>query len=92
MQEKSKNVPNWVANEKDYRLLFCLVEDEWRECSHNLPKYNNMLLADYLAEMQICIPDYTQFLRIYDDERNLHFEYRCYGGRIRIDVAPWIFD
>lgn len=88
--DAEKNVVGYFPTEKDYQLVFCPVDAgdhyEWRELGHNIPKYNNMLLADYLQDMNICVPDFTQFLRIIDDERNLHFEYRCYGGRVRIDV------
>lgn len=81
-----KNIPDWLPTENDYQLVFCVVDGLWIELGHNLSKYNNITLAEYLQDMNICIPDYTQFLRIIDPERNLHFEYRSYGGRVRIDV------
>lgn len=81
-----KNKIDWFPTENDYELVFVEVDGLWREVSHNVAKYNNMLLCDYLAQIGIQIPDYTQFLRVLDPERNLHFEYRCFGGRVRIDV------
>lgn len=87
-----RNVPNWEPSPDDYQLLFCEVMSEngyeWRECSHNIDQFKDMLLADYLDFMHIHVPDYTQFLRIYDLERDLHIEYRSIGGRVRIDVSP----
>lgn len=89
----TRNIPNWFPSENDYTLVFMEVKDpdgelRWREVSHNLAKYNNMLLAEYLLSVGLYIPDFTQFLRIIDRESNLHFEYRAYGGRVRIDVSP----
>lgn len=78
-----KNLPAWYPTEEDYELVFCEVNGFWRECSHNVPKYKDMLFCDYLAELGICIPDYTQFMRICAPD--YHFEYRAYGGRIRVD-------
>lgn len=84
----SKNVPDWIPSEDDYELVFCEVGNGetgcfWRECSHNIPKYSDMLLSDYLSSLGLCIPDYTQFLRICAPD--YHLEYRAYGGRVRID-------
>lgn len=86
-----KNCPNWVANERDYQLVFMPVLNvvtrnyEYREVGHDIPKFRNMMLADYLSDMGLYIPDYTQFLRIISPE--YHFEYRAYNNaRIRIDV------
>ena len=74
-----RNCPKWVSNEKDYQLVFCEVDGYWRECGHNIPKYANMLLADYLSLMCLSIPDYTQFMRIIAP--NYRFEYRsCVGS------------
>lgn len=88
----TKNVPDWFPTDSDYELVFMEVKDpdgylRWREVSHNLEKFSNMMLADYLLHIGLYIPDYTQFLRIINRERNLHFEYRAYGGRVRIEVT-----
>lgn len=85
-----KNIPDWIPSEDDYTLVFMEVKDpdgwmSWREVSHNLAKYSNILLSEYLLIMKLYIPDYTQFLRIINREDNYHFEYRSYGGRVRID-------
>lgn len=82
-----KNAFDWQPTDKDYVLCFLDVQGEWRECSHNLPQFSSMLLADYLNYMHINVPDYTQFLRVIDDERGLCFEYKVYGGRISIYVT-----
>lgn len=83
-----RNIPNWMPNDDDYELVFMEVYNgidrfEMREVGHNIPKYNNMLLCDYLDELGLYVPDYTQFLRVVNPE--YHFEYRAYGGRVRID-------
>lgn len=78
----SKNVPDWFPSEDDYVLVFCEVQGYWRECSNNVPKFNHMLLADYLSSLGLCIPDYTQFIRILNPE--YHFEYKSFGGRVTI--------
>lgn len=87
-----KNVPNWEPNENDYVLIFVETFDEilglfeYREAGHNLPKYANMLLCDYLKEMQLeYIPDYTQFMRILHPDYIL--EYRAYGSRVQINYT-----
>lgn len=84
MESFKKNVPGWKPSNRDYRLMFREVDGVWREISNNLPQYSGMILADYLALMGIDIPDGCQFCRIIRD--NLHFEFREYGGTIRIDV------
>lgn len=71
------NVKGWRANENDYVLMFMPdKQGMWRELGHEIPKYNNILFADYLSELAINVPDYTQFLRIISDE--FLFEYRAY--------------
>lgn len=89
MRKVEKNKCNWTPSESDYVLVFCDVDGLWQECSNNLPKFHNMLLADYLAFMNIQVPDYTQFLRILDYERNIQFTYRAYNmARVQINVSP----
>lgn len=85
MQKKSfRNSSKFYPNLDDYQLVFVLVNGEFRECGHDIPRYANMLLSDYLLEMNLFnIPDYTQFLRILHPDYLL--EFRSYGGRIRID-------
>ena len=89
--ETFKNVPNWVANERDYQLVFVPTHNivtnifEYREAGHDIPKYRNILLADYLLDIGVCVPDFTQFLRVITED--FRFEYRAYNNaRIRIDV------
>lgn len=84
-----KNDPKWVPTESDYILCFLEVDGMWRECSNNIPKYFNMTFADYLNEVEIYnIPEHTQFLRIWDYDRNMGFEYHADGGRIVVNVYP----
>ena len=83
------NIPNWFCTESDYTLVFVPFEDGiYREASGNLIKFHNILLSDYLNYIGISVPDYTQFLRIKDYDRNLNFEYRVCGARVRVDVSP----
>ena len=85
MEEFSKNKHGWKATENDYRLIF--KEDArgmWREITDNLPQYSGVLLADYLAEVEIVLPDGCQFCRV--NRSGFRFEYRDNGGYIRIDV------
>lgn len=83
--DKARNAKGWQATETEYRLVFREDRDGiWRETSNNLVKYYNMILADYLSEVGIDIPDGTQFLRI--KREDLHFEYRAYGGSVCIDA------
>lgn len=82
----SKNVPNYLPTEDDYVLLF-MPDDNglWREMSNNLNKYYRMLLCDYLAEMELFIPDYCQFMRIITPDEWI--EYRAYGERVMISYV-----
>lgn len=85
MDSFTANKPGWRPTPNDYRLIFTQASDGyWREITNNLPEYGNMVLAEYLDEMGIYLPDDCQFCRIVND--NIHFEYRAYGGQIRIDV------
>lgn len=77
-----KNVPNWRASINDYMLAFMWVNGYWREVSGNIPKYANMILADYLDEVGINLPDDCIFCRIKRDGEM--WEYRVSGGLIRI--------
>ena len=89
MPKVSKNLPDWQPSETDYVLVFCDIDGVWRECSHNLPEYSNMMLADYLHHIEIQVPDYTQFLRVMDYERNILFVYKAYNcARVQINVSP----
>lgn len=79
-----RNCPNWLPNDHDYQLFFVEVDGVWRELGHDMPKYANCILSDYLAIMNLYnIPDYTQFLRIIHPD--YYLEFRHYGGCIRID-------
>lgn len=86
-----RNQLDWFPSDNDYQLVFMDVDGFYRECGHCVPSFSDMLLSDFLSSININIPDYTNFLRIYDPERNLHFEYRSYGGLVRIDVKPLRF-
>lgn len=85
-----KNVPNWVATDEDYMLVFRQVDDLWREISGNLPKYSNIVLADYLAQVGIYVPDDCTFCRIEryeEDGRKFYWELRVHGGLIYINYT-----
>lgn len=82
-REFSKNVPNWQPSKKDYLLIFRYVEGYWREISGNIPKFENMVLADYLAEIDIQLPDDCTFCRVSRDWWT--WEYRANGGQIRVN-------
>lgn len=85
MDDFKKNKPGWRPSMTDYRLIFQANDNgDWREVTNNLSQYHDMLLADYLALVDIEVPYGTQFLRILRDE--LHFEYRDCNGFVRIDV------
>lgn len=82
------NVPNWYPTDTDYVLVFMPVDGLWIEVGHDLPKFKNMLLCDFLQHIGVCIPDWTQFLRIIDEERKLLLEYRAYDCmRVTIRVS-----
>lgn len=78
-----KNVPNWEPSAEDYRLVFREVDGLWREVTGNMPQYSNIILADYLSLMDMQMPDGVTFCRI--KRINEQWEYREYGGMIRID-------
>lgn len=84
MEDFGKNKPGWVPTVNDYRLIFRQIDGEWREITNNLPQYRGMLLADYLEHMEIVIDCDCQFCRVVRE--GLTFEYRVYGGSVRIDV------
>lgn len=79
-----KNVPNWVPSESDYRLVFRQIDGIWREISGNLPRVSNIVLADYLSQLEIDLPDGCTFMRI--DREGWHFQLKQHGGLIIIDV------
>lgn len=89
-EDYKKNAPNWTATPDDYRLVFRLVDGMWREVTNNLACYADMLLADYLQEMDIVVPEHCRSLNIrYVDEHNYDVKiwYRCYAdnGTVAID-------
>lgn len=78
-----KNVPNWKASPIDYMLAFRQLSDGlWHEVSGNLPQFENMILADYLSQMGVNIPDGYTFCRCRWDDAE--WEIRQSGGLIRI--------
>lgn len=81
-----KNRPNWVPTDIEYRLVFQPVKGQWREVSNNLPRYNGVMLADYLSDVGISIPEGTTFLRL--DNGRIALEYRDTNAYVRIDVRP----
>lgn len=81
-----KNVPNYHATDDDYILVFVPFEDGlWREAGHNIKRYNNIIMSDYLSELGLCIPDYTQFMRVMRPDSVI--EYRTYGNRCTISYC-----
>lgn len=78
-----KNVPNWKASEDDYLLAFRQLSDGiWHEISGNLPTYEGMVLADYLSQMGVDVPDGCTFCRCRWGD--IEWEFRQNGGLIRI--------
>lgn len=74
------NIHGWRPSEKDYVLVFMPVDGVWVEVGHDIPKYRNITLAAYLEILGIVVPDWTQFLRIIDEERGYYIEYRAYDS------------
>lgn len=82
------NVPGWHSTENNYVLVFTVVDGLWIEVGHDVPKYKNMLLCDYLHEIGVQVPDWTQFLRVLDEDRHMRFEYRAVNSmRVVINVS-----
>lgn len=81
-----KNVPGWEPTLEDYVLAFRYVGGYWREVSANIPKYNNMIFAEYLTEVGITLPDDCIFCRIERNDEYAHYkwEFRQSGGLIRV--------
>lgn len=78
-----KNVPNWKASINDYMLAFRQLSDGlWHEVSGNLPKYKDMILAEYLSVMEVSLPDGCTFCRCRWDDAE--WEFRQSGGLIRV--------
>ena len=78
----SKNSPNWQPSPSDYLLVFREVNGIWREVSGNVPAYRDMILADYLAQIEIAVPDGCTFCRV--SLADGQWEYRQNGGTIRV--------
>ena len=82
------NVPNWHPTDTDYVLVFMPVDGLWIEVGHDVPKFKNVLLADFLQYIGVYVPDWSQFLRVIDEDRKLFFEYRAYDCmRVTIRVC-----
>lgn len=77
-----KNSPNWQPSLSDYLLVFREVDGIWREISGNVPAYQDLILADYLAQIQIAVPDGCTFCRV--SLADGQWEYRLNGGTIRV--------
>lgn len=86
MDDYKKNKPNWVPTEKDYRLIFRLVNGHWREITSNVPKYADLTLAEYLDMVRIDVPYGCTFMRL--DNDYIAMEYRDFNSYVRIDVEP----
>ena len=86
-----KNVCGWEPSMNDYLLIFKDVSGFWREVSGNIPQYADMLLADYLEQVGMQVPDDCEFCRIhrYDYEGEYRWEFRQHGGMIRIFFKRW---
>lgn len=86
--EKKHYYPNqrgWRPSENDFVLVFMPVNGFWREVAHDIPKYSDILLSDFLSIMNLQIPDYTQFLRIISDDMYLAYRH-CDSQRITIRI------
>lgn len=81
-QEYSKNRPNWQPSLSDYLLVFREVDGIWREVTGNVPAYKDMILADYLAQIEIEVPDGCTFCRVALADGQ--WEFRQNGGLIRV--------
>lgn len=77
-----KNSPNWQPSLSDYLLVFREVDGIWREVSGNIPAYRNMILADYLALVEIEVPVGCLFCRVCLADGQ--WEFRQNGGLIRV--------
>lgn len=77
-----KNRPNWQPSLSDYLLVFREVDGIWREVSGNVPAYKDMILADYLAQIEIEVPDGCTFCRV--SLADGQWEFRQNGGIIRV--------
>lgn len=77
-----KNAHGWKPSETDYVLAFQWVKGFWREISANVPKYSGIILADYLDEVGINLPDDCVFCRIKRPDEV--WEFRQSGGLIRV--------
>ena len=62
--------------ENNYTLVFTFEDCVWREKGHTVPKYNDILLSDYLAEIGLNVLDYTRYLEILSD--HVYIVYRVY--------------
>lgn len=69
--------------ENNYTLVFTFEDCEWREKGHTVPKYIDILLSDYLAEIGLIVPDYTRYLEILSAD--VYIVYRVYEN-FRISI------
>lgn len=84
MKKYRPNANNYTPSEHFYSLVF--MPDKlgyWRELGHDVPKFNDILLSDYLAYMNLTIPDYCQFMRIVTDLYTL--TYKAYDA-LRVQI------
>ena len=78
-----KNKRGWKPTKDDYLLAFrCLDDGYWREISGNIPEYSNMILADYLDEIDMNLPDDCIFCRVRRTDEEI--EFKQYSGIIYI--------
>lgn len=62
--------------------IFKCIEGIWRSITAG---DSAIILCDFLDTYSVTIDEHAQFVRIIRD--NLHFEFRAYGGRIRINIT-----
>ena len=82
-----KNVPNWQPSLSDYLLVFREVDGIWREISGNIPEYKDMILADYLTQVEIEVPAGCIFCRVCLADGL--WEFRHNGGIIRVNYKDY---
>lgn len=84
MEKYRPNKRNYYPNELDYVLVFMPIDGIWREVGHDIVKYRDMLLSDYLLQVGLVLPDYCQFCRVVREEEQI--EYRAYNSH-RITIS-----
>lgn len=73
-----------LLGESDHEYIFMNVNGLYVDITNQI----NVTLADYLALQDIVLDDDAQFCRIVRtfSKTILTYEFRCYGGKVRINV------